>query len=56
MPVLDERLFKSPAVALQQAKSAVMYEYFEHHYNIIRRSAGFAFTFFTIYLFKQRSE
>ena len=24
MPVLDERLFKSPAVALQQAKSAVV--------------------------------
>ena len=24
MPVLDERLFKSPAVALQQAKSAVI--------------------------------
>ena len=23
MPVLDERLFKSPAVALQQAKNAV---------------------------------
>lgn len=41
---------------VRQIKESLKNKYFEHHYNVKRRSARIAFPFFTQRIFKQRTE